>query len=73
MVKVCWGLLAITSLAGGIAGIILPILPGIPFLILALICVGKISQHFRHWLLHTRAFQWLNHHEPQIARWIFRN
>jgi uncharacterized membrane protein YbaN (DUF454 family) len=49
----------------GILGIILPVLPTTPFLLLAAVCYEKSSQRFHHWLFNNR---WLgvyikNYHE----------
>jgi uncharacterized membrane protein YbaN (DUF454 family) len=56
-----------TVLAGlGIAGIVLPVLPGMPFLILATWCYARASTRFYNWLLNHRLVgpplhQWRSH------------
>jgi len=40
---------------GGV-GIILPILPTTPFLLLAAVCYARSSERWYHWLLHNRWF-----------------
>jgi len=45
-----------SSLALGIAGIFLPILPTTPFLLLAAACYARSSRRFYHWLISNRFF-----------------
>jgi len=40
---------------GGV-GIVLPILPTTPFLLLAAVCYARSSERWYHWLLHNRWF-----------------
>jgi uncharacterized membrane protein YbaN (DUF454 family) len=40
----------------GILGMFVPLLPTIPFLLLAAICYARSSERFYHWLLHNRWF-----------------
>ena len=44
------------SLVFGIIGIILPILPTTPFLLLAAACYARSSQRFYNWLMNNRWF-----------------
>jgi len=39
------------SVAGGIIGIFLPLVPTIPFLLLAVVCFSKSSERFHGWLV----------------------
>lgn len=45
------------SCAIGILGIILPIVPTTPLLLLAGFCFAKSSKHFENWLKNTRVYQ----------------
>jgi len=47
------GLLAVgwVAVTLGIVGIVLPLLPTTPFLLLAAFCFSRSSPHFHHWLM----------------------
>lgn len=60
---------AYTSLALAIAGIILPLLPTTPFVLLAAWSAGRGSPAFRRWLVHHPAFGPIiqNWHDRQVV------
>ena len=54
IVKVLYFIGGTTSLILGIIGIVLPILPTTPFLLLAAACYARSSEKFYNWLLNNR-------------------
>lgn len=62
-VLVFWRLLALSSLMLGVVGVFVPLLPTVPFLLLAAWAAGKGWPALEDWLLqHPR-------HGPAIRRW----
>jgi hypothetical protein len=55
-VMIGYRIIAYTSLALAIAGIVLPLLPTTPFVLLAAWAGGRSSPAFRHWLVNHRTF-----------------
>ncbi|WP_243385657.1 YbaN family protein [Bacillus kexueae] len=45
------------SLAAGIIGVYLPLLPTTPFILLALVCFSKSSDRFHSWLISTNLYK----------------
>ena len=58
-----WLIVGMLSLALGVIGIILPVLPTTPFIILAAFCFGKSSPKLQAWLENNK------HFGPIIADW----
>ena len=57
----------------GMAGIVLPLLPGMPFLLLAAACFARSNERLYNWLLNHRIVgpplhAWRNHR--RIPRWV---
>jgi len=69
-------LLAILALALGLVGVVLPLLPTTPFLIVALWAAGKCSPRLAYWLEnHPRLGpvlrNWRDHRAiPKTAKWL---
>lgn len=38
-------------------GVVLPILPTVPFLLVAIVCFGKSSERLNHWLKNTKIYK----------------
>lgn len=61
--RVFYRVLGVTLVPIGIVGVILPILPGVPVLILAAACFARSSPKFEHWLISHPTFG------PGIVAW----
>lgn len=61
-----WSLFALGWLffALGLVGVVLPVLPTTPFMIVALWCFSSSSQRFHRWLFNHRVFG------PPLRRWL---
>lgn len=58
-----WIIAGFTSLGVGIAGIVLPLVPTVPLILLAGFCFSKSSQRYHDWLLNHKRFG------PMIVAW----
>ncbi|OYX44637.1 MAG: hypothetical protein B7Z02_04855 [Rhodobacterales bacterium 32-67-9] len=58
-----WLLLGSTTLALGAAGVFLPLLPTVPFLLLSAFAFSRSSERLHHWLLAHPVFG------PPISEW----
>jgi uncharacterized membrane protein YbaN (DUF454 family) len=56
VIRICLIIAGTICLGLGLVGIILPILPTTPFLLLAAACYGRGSRRAYHWLMHNRLF-----------------
>lgn len=56
-------ILGLTFVGIGAIGVVLPVLPTTPFLILALLCFAKSSERLHGWLYHHRVFG------PSLQKW----
>ncbi|PCJ75083.1 MAG: hypothetical protein COA53_07130 [Rhodobacteraceae bacterium] len=63
MVRVVWLILGAICVLAGFAGIFLPVLPTVPFLLLAAFFFGKSSQRAHNWLVSHKTFG------PSIRDW----
>lgn len=61
--RVFWLIGGILALGFGILGVALPLLPTVPFLLLAAFCFSKSSERLHQWLTNHRVFG------PPIADW----
>jgi len=63
MMRPVWGACGAIALALGAIGLFLPLLPTVPFLLLAAFCFGRASTRLHHWLLSHPVFG------PPIHNW----
>lgn len=61
--RIFWTLAGLISVAIGIVGIVLPLLPTVPLMILAAFCFGKSSPRLHAWLVHHPTYG------PHIRDW----
>lgn len=54
--RTLWVILGTIFLVVGAIGVVLPVLPTTPLLLLTAGCYARGSQRFHHWLLHNRVF-----------------
>ena len=61
--KILWPTGGLLCLALGLVGVVLPILPTTPFMLLAAFCFAKSSKRLHSWLINHRTFG------PSIKNW----
>ena len=61
--RVTWALIGVASLALGALGVVLPLLPTTPFVLLAAFCFARSSKRLHQWLLDHNLFG------PLIENW----
>jgi uncharacterized membrane protein YbaN (DUF454 family) len=67
-----WLVCGTLSLATGLVGIVLPLLPTTPFVLLAAFCFSRASQRYEQWLLTHPRFgpmvrDWRDHHAVPLG------
>ena len=55
--RIVFVVLGCVSLAFAVIGVVLPILPTVPFLALAAFCFAKSSDRLNNWLINTKFYQ----------------
>ena len=55
--RIAFVILGCVSLALAVIGVVIPILPTVPFLALAALCFAKSSDRLNNWLINTKFYQ----------------
>ena len=61
--RIFWAILGLASLGLGIIGVVTPLLPTVPFILLAAFCFARSSERLHGWLLSHPRFG------PMITDW----
>lgn len=61
--RLIWAIIGVLSLVLGLLGVVLPLLPTVPFILLAAFCFARSSERLHHWLVTHRRFG------PMIEDW----
>ena len=56
-IKLLWLMIGIVSMVLGAIGVVLPVLPTTPFLLLASFCFSKGSDRFHKWFIGTKLYK----------------
>ena len=56
-IKLLWLMIGIVSMVLGAIGVVLPVLPSTPFLLLASFCFAKGSDRFHKWFIGTKLYK----------------
>lgn len=62
--RIVYFIIGIISMCLGTIGVILPVVPTTPFLLLAAFCFTKSSKRFHQWFIHTKLYR--NHLESFV-------
>lgn len=74
--RIVWLICGLTALTAGLVGVALPILPTVPFMLLAAFCFARSSRRLHDWLIHHPHFgppirAWMDHGAvPRRVKWI---
>lgn len=55
--RIFYLMIGFASLGLALLGVVLPLLPTTPFLLLAIACFSRSSKRFEKWLYHTKLYQ----------------
>lgn len=61
--RLLWMILGLLCLGLGLLGVVLPLLPTVPFILLAAFCFARSSERLHLWLIHHPSFG------PMITDW----
>ena len=56
-IRIIWLILGIEAIGIGAVGVVLPVLPTTPFLLLASFCLAKGSERFHTWFTQTKLYK----------------
>ncbi len=74
--RIVWLICGFVVLTAGLVGVALPILPTVPFMLLAAFCFARSSRRLHDWLIHHAHFgppirAWTDHGAvPRRVKWI---